>query len=526
MNPTEKSTALTLAEAAQLPPASVVTLAQKCDDLTEQVAALQHQIEWFKRQIFGKKSEKLKQIQSAQQLSLGELALELSPEPTTPETPVASKRSGSQAKRQTAAEPLPFFDESKVPMQVVVLPNLDVAGLSEDEYTQIGEKISYRLAQRAASYVVIKYIRPLIKRHDKQTISCPPAPQGVIEGSRADVSFIAGLLMDKFAWHLPLHRQHQRLALAGFTLSRPWLTQLTQQAAQLLAPIYAAQLASIRASRVKAMDETAIKAGYTGHGTMKAAYFWPVYGELDEVCFPYCPNRNHKNVEDILGLSHAEGAVLLSDGYAAYSAFAQKMNITSAQCWAHTRRKFFEAQTAEPTLAVQALAMISELYGIEQQIRDEKLKGERKRELRVTKSREIVDRFFAWVDTRLHDSGLLPSSPFSRALAYARERKNGLMVYLSDPDVAIDTNHVERTLRVIPLGRKNWLFSSTEVGAEHVGMVQSLIVTCRLHDIDPYTYLVDVLQRVGQHPASRVAELTPRLWKEHFASAPLRSDLD
>ena len=98
-------------------------------------------------------------------------------------------------------------------------------------------------------------------------------------------------------------------------------------------------------------------------------------------------------------------------------------------------------------------------------------------------------------------------------------------VYLTDPDVPIDTNHLEHVLRAIPMGRKAWLFSWTELGAKYVGIVQSLIVTCRLHQIDPYDYLVDVLQRVGQHPASQVHLLTPRLWKQHFAANPLRSAL-
>ena len=101
-----------------------------------------------------------------------------------------------------------------------------------------------------------------------------------------------------------------------------------------------------------------------------------------------------------------------------------------------------------------------------------------------------------------------------------RERRVGLEVFLTDPDVPIDTNHIERALRVIPMGRKSWLFCWTELGAKHVGIIQSLIVTCRLHGIDPYTYLVDVLQRVGEHPASRVAELTPRLWKAALRRQP------
>jgi hypothetical protein len=177
----------------------------------------------------------------------------------------------------------------------------------------------------------------------------------VIEGSRADVSFIVGVLLDKFAWHLPLYRQHQRLLDAGFKLSRPWLTQLVQQAAQLLQPIYQAQFESIRASRVKAMDETPIKAGQAGDGKLKAGYFWPVYGEHDEVCFPYFESRRHEHVQQALGKDQVAGAVLLSDSYEAYPRYAEKTGITHAQCWVHCRRGFLEAQRADPQDAANAL---------------------------------------------------------------------------------------------------------------------------------------------------------------------------
>lgn len=190
-----------------------------------------------------------------------------------------------------------------------------------------------------------------------------------------------------------------------------------------------------------------------------------------------------------------------------------------------TRRGFFEAQDAEPQVAAEALSRIGALYAIEEEIRGKQLSGEAKRQHRLTHSKPQVDSFFAWVAQQLEQQGLLPSNPLTRALAYARERRAGLEVFLGDPDVPMDTNHLERALRAILMGRTNWLFCWTELGAKHVGIMQSLIVTCRLHGIDPYTYLVDVLQRVGQHPASRVSELTPRLRKRHFAHAPLRSDL-
>ena len=171
------------------------------------------------------------------------------------------------------------------------------------------------------------------------------------------------------------------------------------------------------------------------------------------------------------------------------------------------------------------MEQIKALYAIEDEIRDRKLVGETKHLHRLTHSKPLVDLFFEWIDRQLERQGFTPSNPYIQALNYVRARRAGLEVFLTDPDVPIDTNHVERALRVVPLGRKNWLFCWTELGAKHVGIIQSLIVTCRLHGIDPYLYLVDVLQRISKHPASRVAELTPRLWKDLFAASPLRSDI-
>jgi hypothetical protein len=226
-----------------------------------------------------------------------------------------------------------------------------------------------------------------------------------------------------------------------------------------------------------------------------------------------------------LGLRHAPDAVLISDGYAAYHSFAQKTGLTHAQCWAHGRRALFDAHAADPDAVQEGLEQIAALYRIEEDIRAQRLIGERKRLHRLTQSKPRVEAFFAWIDSQFQRQGLLPSNPFVQALDYLRTRRLGLEVFLTDPDVPIDTNHLERALRVIPMGRRNWLFTWTELGAEQVGIAQSLIVTCRLHNIDPYTYLVDVLQRVGQHPAARALELTPRLWKQNFASHPLPSDL-
>ena len=168
---------------------------------------------------------------------------------------------------------------------------------------------------------------------------------------------------------------------------------------------------------------------------------------------------------------------------------------------------------------------IGALYRIEAQIRAQALTGAAKRDWRLTHAKPVVDAFFVWAETQIERAALLPSNPLTKALHYALERREALSVYLDDPEVPIDTNHLERALRPIPMGRKAWLFCWSEVGAEAVATLQSLMVTCRLHDIDPYDYLVDVLQRIDRHPAREVHLLTPRLWKQHFAADPLRSDL-
>ena len=505
-------------------PLSSLTHAQ----LVERVQSLQHRLAWFERQLFGSKSERLRVLENERQLSLGEIVSTPAPAAAARERVVAA-HTRRVAQRDAAAvgeaESVPFFDETRVPIETIPVPAPELQEVPSDQLEVIGEKVSYRLAQRPGSYVVLKYVRPVVKRRDTQQISCAPAPQGVLEGSRADVSFIAGLLVDKFLYHLPLYRQHQRLNDSGIRISRPWLTQLVSQGVGLLEPIYAAQLDSIRESRVKSMDETPIKAGRVGHGKMKTAYFWPIYGERDEVCFPYFPSRAHQHVHTALGLRQVPGSVLLSDGYAAYASYAAKVGITHAECWSHARRELFEAQAMEPDRVHEALEQIAAIYAIEKEIRERKLVGEAKRLHRLTHSKPRVEMFFGWVDRQLQDQGLLPSNPFTKALGYVRHRRAQLQVFLTDPDVPIDTNHLERALRVIPMGRKNWNFCWTELGAEHVGIMQSLLVTCRLHDIDPYDYLVDVLQRVAVHPASRVAELTPRLWKQHFAASRLYSAL-
>jgi len=519
-NPIEKNNAHTADEAGH----ETAVLRTRVAEQKTHIQALERRVAWFEKQLFGQKSEKRPVDVPGQ----GQLALGTHETVTPPE----GEKQTITYQRGTAKKQRPDdcvndaglrFNDS-VPIEVIETIPPELSGPEADHYEIIGTKSVYRLAQRPASYVVLQYERPVLKRkgHDKPE-PCP-APANVLDRSIADVSLLAGLLVDKFQYHLPLYRQHQRIQAAGITLSRATLTNLSQRAIELLRPIVQAQLKQILQSKVLAMDETPIKAGKAGKGKMKQAWFWPLYGDRHEVVFTYSASRGRQHIENTLK-SEFEGT-LLSDGYAAYARYADQCEgVTHAQCWAHTRRQFIDAENDEPQAVGEALDQIRALYRLESDAIEQHLAGDKKREHRLTHSKPVVDALYEWCHRQLERNDLTPKNPFCKALKYLLNRELALRVFLEDPDVPLDTNHLERTLRPIPMGRKNWLFCWTEIGAEHVGIIQSLISTCKLHQINPYTYLTDALLRISEHPASRVHELTPRVWKEAFADHPLRSDL-
>ena len=480
----------------------------------------ERQLAWLRKQLFGTKSEKrLGPIAELSQLSLGE-GLQGESRPVEKTITVKTYARAVSKAPEPKDEPALRFDASVPKTRRVILPP-EVAGLDPSEYEVVGERITQQLVQIPAAYRVDEIVRPVVKLRGESRIVTAPAQIGVLERSLADVSVLAGLLIDKFRYHMPLYRQHQRMEAAGIHLARSTLTDWVHRSVDLLRPIYDAQLASILTSRLLAMDETPIKAGRKAKGKLKQGYYWPVYGDHDEVAFPYATSRGHDHVAKILG---EYCGTLISDDYGAYEAYAaQREKVTRASCWAHVRRKFVEAEDVEPERVARVLEMIRTMYRVEEEIRAEKLEAEAKLARRSEESRPIVAELFADLTQELVASALLPTSPFTEAARHALKLKSSLEVFLSDPEVPIDTNHLERALRPIPMGRKAWLFCWTEVGAEKVGIIQSLITTCVLHGVDPYTYLVDVLQRIADHPQREVADLTPRLWKEKFADQAIPS---
>lgn len=234
-------------------------LQQDNRQLRERLTTLEQQLAWLKRQLFGAKSERRLLESPPGQMSLGEgwAGTGETTEPPRQTIPAHTRTRPLERPSEDEQEDGSklFFDE-RVPVETIALPDApEVAALAEEEYEVIGEKVSHRLAQRPGSYVILRYVRRVIKRRDDQTLHCAPAPTGVLDHSRADVSFIAGVVVDKLVYHQPLYRQHQRLKDNGIELARPWLTSLVHRTGALLEPVYEAQFDSVRASRIKAMDD-------------------------------------------------------------------------------------------------------------------------------------------------------------------------------------------------------------------------------------------------------------------------------
>jgi transposase len=301
--------------------------------LSERVMVLEQQLDWFKRQVFGRKSEKQIIDNPAQSsLFVSDLAPAQTPEPST-EVAGYRRSSKKQTQEQDVNNMGLRFDDS-VPQQIIEVPAQVLTGEDADQYDIIDYKDTCRLAQQPGSYTVLVYRRPVLRHKSQQTLVTVPAPVNVLEGCFADVSLLAGLMVDKAVYHLPLYRQHQRMLDSGVTVSRATLINWIQKGIELLRPIYQAMLRQMLQSSVLAMDEVPMKAGRKQKGKMQQTYFWPIDGEQDEVAFTWSTSR---------GAQHAIN--LLTDGYVAYEKTVAQLNkhehsVTHATYWVHSRRTF------------------------------------------------------------------------------------------------------------------------------------------------------------------------------------------
>jgi len=384
----------------------------------------------------------------------------------------------------------------------------------------IGEETSERLDVIPAQFRVIVTHRPKYAcRACEEAPVQAPAPERLIKGGLPTEAMVAYVLAAKYAWHLPLYRQAQILLSQGVAIERATLAFWVGYAAAELKPLYLRLRELILGSLKIAVDETVAPVLDPGRGRTKKGYFWAIarddrpWGGTDPpaVAYTYAPGRGAVHALKLLDTYHG---IVQCDGYAAYKNIANAAYlgeaITLAFCWAHLRRKFFEiAKGGSAPIASEALDRIALLYAIEKTIRGRS--ADERRAVRQEKSKPLALALKTWLEEQL--ARVSAKSVIAEAIRYGLNHWDGLVRFLEDGRIELDTNIVERGMRPIVLNRKNALFAGHDQGAENWAAIASLVETCKLHGVDPQAYFADVLTKlVNLWPASRLDELMPWAW--------------
>jgi transposase len=486
-------------------PSDLPTAHQQIISLGRENEYLREQIRLMASKYFGRSSEK-----SAVESSAAQALLFPEVKPETRPGAGTEKISYTRNKRKSVEGKLP--EGTRFPEH---LPRKDEI-IDEGEGEVKFEKVTERLAANGSPFYVKRLIRRI--RSKDGSLKSPPVPPAVIEGTSADISFLVYVLIAKYVWHLPLYRQEQILKAQGIQISRDTLIRYVIAIASLLKPIYVALGVKLFSGKHIFGDETPVLVGKGEHGNKQysQSWFWTFLGDAG-CAFYYTQSRAFKAVEPLVKSFSGD---FQSDGYKVYERLSNKYpEITLVGCWAHARRKFVDAEKGSSApLAKEALRYIRALYHVEARIEERKLKPPDKLRLRQRFSKKILLLFERWLKEKAQDPNLLPKSLFGAAVRYTRKRWDALCRYAENPALAIDSNAVERQIRPVALGKKNWLFCASEVGAESSAIIYSLIASCKLADVDPAAYLTDVLERISEHPAANVAELIPVNWKATLAA--------
>jgi transposase len=357
-------------------------------------------------------------------------------------------------------------------------------------------------------YVPGYFRRRLVLR---ETLACPcgqfivtaPCPDKSTDKTRYDVGFIAHLIVAKCADAIPLYRLETQYRRLGIPIARSTMTDLFHRNAELLSPLVQRLLARIAASDLVQADETSLRM----LGTTKRAYLWTFLAGND-IGYVFSIDRSGQTPREVLG---ASTGTLVVDAYTGYNKVTEVGGRTRAGCLAHARRKLFEASIGAPE-AMTALELIRQVYMIEHEAKEKGVVGtDAHLTLRRTRSRPLMARLLSWGRSQrgLHP----PKSTMGRAVAYLLKNHRPLTRFLSNARIPPDNNRSEAALRVVALGRKNFLFVGHEDAGDNIAGLYSLVATCNAYGVNPVDYLRDVLVRISSHPQARIDELLPDRWQ-------------
>ena len=483
-------------------------------DFTSQIAELTRQLEWFKRQVFGQKSERLIGDPSDQLELPLDIPAVTDDDPETIVIPEHIKRKPRKGKGELT---LSLPDNLPVEEKVHELTGDDlICPKTGKLMVPIGQECVDKLARRDGDFFIKRYIyiKYGVPGEPLSGVKQPPAPPCIIEGSKFDVSFMADLTTEKYAYHMPLNRIQERIAACDIIVSRQTLSGLLINLGDKLLPLYDLMKRKMFESGVIFTDDTPVQLIIKGEKKAKKGRMWiylcgnpnaPPYHIYD-----FTEDWSHDHPINFLkqfkGIFHA-------DAYEGYGKIDRdREDVSWAACWAHARREFERALSGgNSEFCLEVLKLMRYLFMYERvawnRSPEERLK------IREEREADLVNQIFTLLKNELNAPDLLPKSPRFKAISYMLSREDNFALYLTNPDIRMDNNPAERALRKVCIGKKNWMFVGSLTGGNTAAVLFSLVQTCRALEINPREYLEDIYTRLLDHPAKKLDELLPDQWK-------------
>ncbi len=470
---------------------------------TGEVERLRLLIEKLRRMLFGTKSEKMLRQIDQLELQLEELQTGRATEALSVHAQQEDHITAKPGRR-----PLP----EHLPREIHTHePEHDLCPGCGGALRDLGEDSSEILEYVRASFKVIRHVRPKRSCAACERIVQAPAPSRPIERGLCGPGLLAHVLVSKYADHQPLYRQSEIYARENVDLDRSTLAGWVGAASELLKPLVDAVRSHVLAGNKLHADDTPVPVLAPGLGRTKTGRLWTYVRDdrssgdstAPAVWFTYSPDRKGEHPKRHLAGFHG---TLQADAYAGFHHLYDTGRIQEAACWAHARRKFHEIHVAHPSpVTAEAIERIAVLYAIEKEIRGSTASC--RRDVRQTRAAPLLANIRTWLEATL--AKLSKKSDTAAAIRYALSRWHALTRYVDDGRLEIDNNAAERALRVVALGRKNFLFAGSDQGGERAAAMYSLLGTAKLNGLDPEIYLHHVLEHIMDHPINRITDLLP-----------------
>jgi len=494
----------------------IVELFESLGKYEKRTSRLQHTIEQLLQSRYGRKSERLEDIDPALLLPAMQDYLKELQEQKEQEQKDTPAKTEKQKITYTRNKPVRKKLPTDLPRDIINY-DLDesekVCDCCGDRLQRIGEEKSEQLDYIPASLRVIEHVRfkYACKGCEQKVVTADKDRQPIEKGLPA-AGLLAHVSVSKYVDHLPLYRLEGIFKRHDIDISRSTMCGWARGTADLLRPLYNLMSKEVLLSKVINTDDTPVRVQDKNlDGKTRTGRIWIYCGDHDHPynVYDYTANRSREGPQEFLR-DYKEG-FLQADAYAGYNFIFDDplREVIESLCWAHARRKFYEARKTSPQLSHTAIAWVKMLYDVEREIKE--FSAERKKAVRQEKSVVILADFKNWLDEITFDQAL-PQSPIRQAINYALNGWEALCVYAQDGDLSIDNNVAERLMRPIAVGRKNWLFFGSDNGGRTAATLFTIAQSAKRHGLNVFTYMKDVIARISDHQANQLHDLLPDKW--------------